>query len=285
MKGYSLVEALERRCGRQSKMLSRRRTQESQPVLRLAALLFCLAVVAGAAGTATAFDGHALGRDGLWRIVHGVCAPVSQITGVPLPCLAVDHAKGYAVVRAPDDTTHIIITPLARVSGVESPALQKKDAPNYWAVAWGQRHWVTEAADHPLAWNDLGMAINSQPGRSQDQLHIHVDCVDPRLRQALARAVRSQNGWFEIDLAPWAGRYRARRLKTSELDQNIFRMVALEIPRARDNMADETIAVIGLEDSHREKGFVLLAAGDGGHAEELLDHQCRLARNGSPKGL
>ncbi|HUO54410.1 MAG TPA: CDP-diacylglycerol diphosphatase, partial [Rhodoblastus sp.] len=68
-------------------------------------------------------------------------------------------------------------------------------------------------------------------------------------------------------------------LRAAELDQNIFKMVALENPRARDNMAGETIALVGIEEGHGERGFVLLTAGGGGHAEELLDHQCRLAKN------
>ena len=59
-------------------------------------------------------------------------------------------------------------------------------------------------------------------------------------------------------------------------------MVALEISRARDNMAGETIAVIGLDDPWAGRGFLLLAANDGGHAEDLLDHQCRVAGNVQP---
>ncbi|MCI4680470.1 CDP-diacylglycerol diphosphatase [Rhodoblastus acidophilus] len=246
---------------------------------RIIVLIFSLVALAGAAGPTAAFEGRAFGRDGLWRIVHGVCSPVNRLTGLAAPCLAVDREKGVATVRAPDDATHIIVTPLARVSGVESAALLRKGAPNYWADAWNERHWVAEAAGRPLAWNDLGMAINSRFARSQDQLHIHVDCVKPRLKAELARAARGRKGWFEIDLRPWAGRYRARRLRAADLDQNIFRMVALEIPRARDNMASETIAVIGLDEPRGGRGFLLLVAGGGGHAEELLDHQCRLGRN------
>ncbi len=204
---------------------------------------------------------------------------MSRLTGLPTPCLAVDHERGFATVRTPDEATHIIITPLVRVAGVESPALLRKDAPNYWADAWSERHWVEAAAGRPLAWSDIGMAINSRAGRSQDQLHIHVDCVIPQLKSRFARAARGRKGWFEIDLRPWSGRYHGRWLGAEELDRNIFRMAALEIPRARDNMAGETIAVIGMDEPGAGRGFLLLVAGGGGHAEELLDHQCRVARN------
>ncbi len=36
--------------------------------------------------------------------------------------------------------------------------------------------------------------------------------------------------------------------------------------------------MIGFEDARSGRGFILLTAGDGGAAEELLDHQCRIAR-------
>jgi CDP-diacylglycerol pyrophosphatase len=252
-------------------------------VKRIIALFAGLAALAGAPGPAASFEGQAFGRDGLWRVVHGVCSPMSRLTGLATPCLAVDHERGFATLRAPDDATHIIITPLVRVAGVESPSLLRKDAPNYWADAWSERHWVEAAAGRRLAWSDIGMAINSRAGRSQDQLHIHVDCVQPRLKPELARAARGRKGWFEIDLRPWSGRYHARRLGAKKLDRNIFRMVALEIPRASDNMAGETIAVIGLDEPPAGRGFRLVAANDGGHAEELLDHRCRIARNVAPE--
>lgn len=228
---------------------------------------------------AVAFDGHTFGRDGLWRVVHGVCAPVSRVTGIAAPCLAVDHDRGFATVRAPDDATHIIVTPLAKVPGVESAGLLRPDAPNYWADAWSQRSWVVQGAGKPLAWDDLGMAINSLRGRSQDQLHIHVDCVDPRLKRVLIRATSAKKGWSDVDLSPWAGRYRAKLLRAEDLDQNIFRLVATDIPHARDHMERETIALIGVEDAKIGRGFILIESSNGGHAEELLDHNCRLARN------
>ncbi|MGO8740224.1 CDP-diacylglycerol diphosphatase [Rhodoblastus sp.] len=246
---------------------------------KIIALFAGLAALAGAPNPTAAFEGQAFGRNGLWRIVHGVCSPMSRLTGFAAPCLAVDRERGFATLRAPDEATHIIVTPLVRVAGVESASLLRKDAPNYWADAWSERHWIEQAVGHPLGWSDIGMAINSRDGRSQDQLHIHVDCVIPQVKTALARAARGRKGWFEIDLRRWSGIYRARRLSAEELDRNIFRMVALEISHGRDNMAGETIAVIGVDEPGAGRGFLLLVAGGGGHAEELLDHKCRVAGN------
>jgi CDP-diacylglycerol pyrophosphatase len=251
---------------------------DAAPVTRARSLLFGLVLLAFALRPAGAFEGRMFGRDGLWRVTHNICAPFSQVTGLPTPCLAVDRDKGLATLRAPDDATHIIVTPLTRISGVESPILLRPDAPNLWAEAWGQRGWVAQGAGEKLGWNALGMAINSRPGRSQDQLHIHVDCIKPEVRDALAQGVRNQKSWFDIDFRPEAGRYHAKRLSADDLNRNLFRMAALENPRASANRALQTIAVIGFEDSKAGRGFILLESGHGGSAEELLDHSCRLAR-------
>jgi CDP-diacylglycerol pyrophosphatase len=231
---------------------------------------------------AAAFEGSFLGRNGLWRVVHNICAPVSKVTGLALPCLAVDRDKGFATVSAPGDDAHIVVTPLVRVSGVESPALLQPDASNYWADAWSQRGWVSKGAGRELAWSELGMAINSRPARTQDQLHIHVACVRPDVRRAADEAARQHGGkagWFNIDLRPLRlERYRARLLKTEELDRNIFAMVASDIPRARDYMALQTIALIGYEDASFGRGFILLDNSYGAAAEGLLDPDCNMAR-------
>jgi CDP-diacylglycerol pyrophosphatase len=118
------------------------------------------------------------------------------------------------------------------------------------------------------------MAVNSRGARTQDQLHIHVDCVDARLQRALRAHPPRGDGWSALDLS-WGDRYRVKRIGPKDLDRNIFKMVADEIPGARGRMGQESLAVVGYEAPSGEQGFVVLAAGGGGHAEELLDRQCR----------
>jgi len=244
----------------------------------LVASALILALVVAFDPPASAFEGSFLGRNGLWRVVHNVCAPVSKVTGLPLPCLAIDRDKGFATVSAPGDDAHIVVTPLVRVSGVESPDLLLPGAPNYWADAWSQRDWISKGAGRDLGWNDLGMAINSRPSRTQDQLHIHVACVRPDVRDAVDQAARlhGQKGWFAVDLRPLGlDRFRARLLKADAIDDNLFALVASEVPRARDYMALQAIGLLGHEDGHSGKGFVLLVNSYGGHSEGLLDPDCR----------
>src|SRR5438309_416728 len=108
-------------CGKTLLMLSKR-------------VLVSLLMLAGAAG-----GGFAADRDLLWGVVK-VCVANHALTGGAFPCLDLDTtqgvARGFAVVRAPLKQTHVVVTPTARVAGIEDPALQSPDAPNYFADAW-----------------------------------------------------------------------------------------------------------------------------------------------------
>jgi len=239
-------------------------------------------LLAGAAGVAAlapcparAFD--LSDRGALWQVVNKLCLPMHATLGLSLPCLAVDDERGFVVIRAPGDATRIILVPTVRMEGIESPSLLRENAPNYWAFAWGERGRVAAVAPRPLGWDDLGMAINSSAGRTQDQMHIHVDCLDARLKKALAGAKFSARRWSTLNLKPW-GRYRAKRLPEDGLERSVFQQVAKEVPGARTSMGLQTIAVAGTTGAKGERGFALLEKGAGGSAEELLDHQCRAER-------
>lgn len=235
------------------------------------------ALVAGllAPRAAPAFD--LAERGALWQVVNKLCLPVHATLGLALPCLAVDEKRGFVVIRAPGDKTRIIVVPTARLEGIESPVLLRDDAPNYWAYAWEERGRVADAAPRPLGWGDIGMAINSRNARTQDQMHIHVDCLDARLKPALAEAKLSTQRWTTLNLKP-GGRYYAKRLPADGLEHNPFQTVAKEIPGAKAEMGEQAIAVAGVSDPKGGQGFVLLAKGGGGAAEDLLDHQCRERR-------
>ncbi len=222
---------------------------------------------------AAAFD--LSGRSALWHVVNDLCRPMQTALDLPLPCLKVDTELGYAVLRAPGDATQILVAPTARIEGIESPALLRDRAPNLWSDAWSERERVVASAPRPLDWSDIGMAVNSLPGRSQDLLHLHVDCVNWRLKRALAaRAGQSFAKWAVFDVHPWAGRYRVADLGADGVKGNIFKMIADEIPGAKSRMAQQSVAVVGVIDANGERSFVALVNSHGGHAEELLDHSC-----------
>jgi CDP-diacylglycerol pyrophosphatase len=133
----------------------------------------------------------AANRGGLWAVVHDICVPAYQSIGVGFPCAEVSIAdgleRGFAVLRLPSSATHVIVVPTTRISGIESPALLKENAPSYWQAAWGARRFVEEGARRRLPRDKIGMAINSVASRSQEQLHIHVACIAPAVADFLRR--------------------------------------------------------------------------------------------------
>jgi CDP-diacylglycerol pyrophosphatase len=251
-------------CGTNLLMLSKR-------------VLVSLLILAGAAGGVAAAE-----RDLLWGVVK-ICVANHELTGGAFPCLDVNTeqgvARGFAIVRAPLKQTHVVVTPTARVSGIEDPALQSPEAPNYFADAWGARKYVLDAVERPITEKEIGLAVNSRPGRSQDQLHIHVDC----LRHRYAQLLRQHDGglsaekWTRLTFALRGRYYWAMLVNSPDLrETNIFRTAATLLRVSPGRMEDVTIVVI----PRLDKGFYLLAdqytpgAMGKGHGEFLLDHAC-----------
>ena len=237
-----------------------------------------LILLGGIALTARAADPSAL-----WHIVHGRCVPDEQMHHDPAPCAAVDLAGGYAVLKDIVGNTQFLLIPTARVSGIEDKAILAPDAPNYFADAWQARHFVDQRAGHDLPREDLSLAINSIYGRTQNQLHIHIDCIRPDVRAALAQHAAAIGPHWTAFPVPLAGHhYRALRLDRPDLDTtNPFRLLAESVPQSQ--MGAHTLVLVGAVFAGRP-GFVLLddranlAAGNRGSGEWLQDHSCALAR-------
>jgi CDP-diacylglycerol pyrophosphatase len=125
------------------------------------------------------------------------------------------------------------------------------------------------------------MAINSDFGRTQDQLHIHIDCVRMGVMSALAdHEAEIGPSWAPFPVKLAGERYKARRISGEDLrGADPFKLLA-EIPAARADMGAWTLAVIGARFADGSPGFWLLAAQAGvpanprGASESLLDHDC-----------
>lgn len=247
--------------------------------LRLAALLlFALAVVLGVGIAARAANPSAL-----WHIVHGQCVPDQLRRHNPAPCATVDVARGYAVLKDIRGDYQFLLIPTARVSGIDDPAILAAGAPNYWQYAWQARRYLEQRVGHAVPRTMLSLAINSSVGRSQNQLHIHVDCVRADVRAALERYQRSIGRSWAPFPVPLAGHhYRVMRVEQSEPGTvNPFRLLAASVSAAE--MRWHTLVLVGTAFGGRP-GFVLLddradlAAGNRGSGEELQDHSCSLLR-------
>jgi CDP-diacylglycerol pyrophosphatase len=225
-------------------------------------------------------------RDALWKIMHDRCVPDEQTHNNPAPCARVDldggPDKGYVILKDRVGVAQYLLIATRKIAGIESPDILVAGSPNYCAEAWQNRTFVAAAAKHDLAWDGIGLAINSEPARSQDQFHIHINCLQPDVRASLA-AHRGEIGttWAELPFDLHGGHYFARRL-ADIASEDPFELLASGITGAAQHMGEETLVVAGVSFEAGQSGFILLAAratpGYPAHGEDLLDHSCALAR-------
>ena len=247
-------------------------------------------VVVGCLVMACAVAGRASDPSALWNIVNGQCVPHEEQTLDPSPCVEVEIsdgvAKGYAVLKDLVGATQFLLIPTTRISGIDDPLILAPDTPNYWDDAWEARYYVEERAQAPLPRDGLSLAINSAMGRTQNQFHIHIDCVRTDVRAALiAHLPQIGDNWAPFPV-PLAGhRYRAIRVMRATLDSvNPFRLLADNDPKAAANMGVHTLVVVGATFPDDSPGFVVLddradpAKADRGSGEDLQDHTCALAK-------
>jgi CDP-diacylglycerol pyrophosphatase len=224
------------------------------------ALFVALAVLQACVSTPVPGQSNAL-----WILVNARC----NQDWAPVPSLQCYPDRSEALLKDQCGQTHYLLIPMARRTGVESPELLRDDEPDYFADAWSERERVVAASGHPTASSDeLGLAINSRWGRSQDQLHIHIDFVRPQVRNAIKQ---------------WEREGASR--PTIELFDHTYRIVHLSgfgrpTPFQRAATADDslqqrelnTIAAVG---DGRSGVYVLFGQADfgrldTGHSEEIL---------------
>lgn len=244
---------------------------------------------------ALAFPARATNPDALWNIVHGECVPGQLQHGNPSPCTLVDLAggitRGYAVLKDLVGATQFLVLPTARIAGIESPQLLASGAPDYMEDAWAARRFVRARAPGPLGREDLSLAVNSVYGRTQNQFHIHIDCLKPEVRSALLRwRPALSDNWRRFPALLAGHSYLARRLLDPDLSRtNPFLLLAESSPDARAHMGAFTLVAAGAFFAHHP-GFVLLAGhadptrGNPGSGESLQDHTCALARHSPGAG-
>ena len=212
--------------------------------------------------------------------------------GKPAPCMKVDLPGGYAVLKDIRGETELLLIPTQRVSGIEDPQILAANAPNYWQDAWDAKGLFESRARRPVPREDLGLAINSVYGRSQNQLHIHVDCIRQDVRDALsANQTKIGLRWSTLPVTLAGHRYRAMRIAGAEIaPRDPFELLAKGDPKARADMGRETLAVFGARFARGQPGFILLSDRadaldvDIGASEQLLDHGCAVLGPKAPQG-
>jgi CDP-diacylglycerol pyrophosphatase len=243
-------------------------------------LLLALAALLALAGTARADSGV------LWGIVSGSCVPEEQQHGQPGKCAKVDLADGYVILKDLVGDGQYLLLPTVRVTGIEDPAVLAPNAPNYFAEAWNERHFVSDALKRDLPRDAITLAVNSVYGRSQNQLHIHIDCAAIGLRDKIAANLAAiGDDWSRFPEKLNGHRYHAIRVMGDTLGAaNPFDLVADRIEGAKTAMDRRTIVVVGATFQGGVPGFVVLekeanvASGDYAAGEELQDHSCAVAK-------
>jgi CDP-diacylglycerol pyrophosphatase len=218
---------------------------------------------------------------GALRTVVRACALTYKTIGVALPCLAVNQGDegrpGYVVIRAPDRTTHIIVVPIAAIDGIEDHRLLKPPAGEYWRAALAARSYVVSAARLPVVLSRVALAINSELTRSQDQLHIHAECVRPEIAASLFGQKRVVGiGWTRSQRVV-AGTYPYLQTITSDqiASGNLFEILA-SVPGGRAGTSGVTALLV--EDPAQPSRFILAAQrGAGRSVESFFAHSCERA--------
>lgn len=219
----------------------------------------------------------------LWTIVHDQCVSDLNEHHDPSPCSQVDVTggdnRGWAVLKDMEGDRQYLLIPTARIPGIESPELLAPGATNYFAAAWRSRAFVEQRAGGTVPRDWMSLAINSAVSRSQNQLHIHIDCLRADVRDALdSHAGQIGPRWAPFPI-PLAGHtYTAMAVPGSELEANPFTLLADGLPGARTEMGSYTLVVVGADDMGSGPGFIVLAdradgeTGDFAGGEQLQDH-------------
>jgi CDP-diacylglycerol pyrophosphatase len=224
----------------------------------------------------------------LWRIVHDQCVPHFDAGEGPKPCESVDLsggvAEGVAILKDLVGVAQMLAIPTRRITGIEDPQMLAPDAPPVFAVAWKAQAFIEARLGKQLPRDAVALAINSEQARTQDQLHVHVDCVAKSVAESLGDAHSSlDDTWRAMTVALKGRVYLARRVDSVDLsDVAPLQLLAAGVEGASAHMGAYSLAAIGATFDGKP-GFILLAdqfsLEGGGHAEDLQDHDCAIARS------
>jgi CDP-diacylglycerol pyrophosphatase len=228
------------------------------------------------------------GPNALWRIVDGSCVPHMEAGLGPKPCETVDLAggvgEGVAILKDLVGLTQMLAIPTRRITGIEDPQMLEPNAPDVFGEGWKARTLIESILKRDAPRETIALAINSKWSRSQDQLHVHLDCVAIPVAAALAGYAPSLDETWRAMTVPLQGQiYFARRVASADLAGVApIRLLAEGMEGAKANMGAWSLAAVGATFDGRP-GFILLAdrfsLEGGGHAEDLQDHDCAILRS------
>ncbi|MGB7802688.1 CDP-diacylglycerol diphosphatase [Buttiauxella sp.] len=240
-------------------------------------LFFVVAVVGG-----LSLQKHLHHPDALWRIVSEQCVPHQRDNQSSAPCAKVDLQSGYVLLKDINGPLQYLLMPTAKISGMESPELLDAKTANFLWLAWQQRNVMSVRRGAQVPDDVISLTINSETGRSQNQLHIHISCLRADVREQLNQYANTLNtDWQTFPVSLAGNPYIARKVTPAEFSQHSpFMMLAAEVAQARENMGRYSLAMAKLKDGEwialaTERNLLRLNLAS---AEQLQDHDCGLLK-------
>ncbi|WP_189523596.1 CDP-diacylglycerol diphosphatase [Nostoc sp. PA-18-2419] len=230
--------------------------------------------------TISILPGLAQDRDYLWKKVQE-CTRNQKEKKDPSPCKEVNLTKNYAIVY--DHASEFLLIPTVKITGIEDPKIWNyKNNPYYpyfWYFAWNEtRNYIPNKTAE-----QLGLAVNSKYSRGQDQLHIHMSCINKKVSDKLnelAKVQKITTKWPDINTPNFENpnhtndKYRVKILSDFGSQVNPFTLVK-DYVGSKYSIDEQSIALA----RRNQKEFYILnsdshTSNNKGHAEYLLDENC-----------
>lgn len=230
-----------------------------------------------AAGLMAAFSSGAVDHcSGLNDLPDALEKACNQESLDPLRCPY--HNMNFGVLETRSSPVHYLLIPYAKVCGIEDKQLWTLGKENWFADAWQQRHLLVDAKilSYGAPLSRIGIALNSERGRSEGQLHVHINCVRKNIDQQLsAKAGQFNEQWGKFDFNTiegnqsfWVRKYPGPDLPASvffdfasnhpDIASNKNKIAAFAAPAPESGSAD-ILVFIGRDDQNNR-----------GHTEALL---------------
>jgi CDP-diacylglycerol pyrophosphatase len=227
-----------------------------------------------------------LDRRALWPVVRA-CVADFELFGASFPCRQIDLAGGKErgnVVIQPPLLNDLIVVPTRPVVGVEDAFLQSADAPNYFAAAWRARSLLARPNGRAPDWDEVGIVVNPAMVRRQDQMHIHVGCLFPRVQGGLKRIAAEVPvaTWVKLpEIIPHIVFWGTRVAKSSLEGVEPFPLATEALSGLVTAREKLTIMVAGVRVSGADQFLILASYAGAPHSwwpigsDNLIDTRCR----------
>ncbi|WP_084624546.1 CDP-diacylglycerol diphosphatase [Xanthomonas cassavae] len=215
----------------------------------------------------------------LWRTISEQCVPGFLHGNNPAPCLVVNPERDYVVLRSPAGPLHLLFVPLTRTLGSNAPWLNASNNPDYFKFAWQARDLLSKESGKTIPDTAVALTFDAYGWGTQDQLHLHLACLRPEVRNVLhtlGLALRSDR-WIEYRMLGHG--YWLRAVSAEEFAAgNVLQQISHEAPVGTGGLNHSGVALAKLQDGR----FVVAVLprvlfgpdASSGAASEMQDFSC-----------